>query len=63
MLDILKEPGSYCLRERISREGELLRSQLRKEPATDIIFTPEFETAINIISILLKYNPNYLNHH
>lgn len=57
MLEILKEPGSFCLRERVAREPELLRSNfLASKYDSD-----EFYYGMKLIRTFLKFNPNYLS--
>eukprot|EP00347_Sterkiella_histriomuscorum_P010775 403374964 len=56
MLDIMGEPSSYSLRERVSRESEVLRTFLSQE-----IETSQFEVGLNLICIFLKYNKSYLS--
>ena len=56
MLDILKEPGSYTLRERVSREPEILKIYLQSSCESF-----EFQTGLKLVQIFLKYNKNYLS--
>lgn len=60
IVDIIKEPNSYCLRERICRETEYLRQFLLKNRMDELPLSQEFELAIKLITICTKYNPNYL---
>jgi hypothetical protein len=54
LIQILKEPSSYCLRERLSREPEFVKGLLLH------IELPDFETGIKLLTIFQKTNPNYL---
>ena len=56
MLDIMKEPNSLCLRERVSREPDLIKQYYLGQN----IETTEFEIGMKLIFIFMKYNPNYL---
>lgn len=55
LIDILKEPNSYCLRERVSRESELIKSFLAHD-----VETKQFKVGIKLVCIFLKYNQSYL---
>lgn len=60
MIQILKDPNSFCLRERLSRETDLIRGFLNKGQNIEVPFNLDFELGIKIVTILTKYNPNYL---
>lgn len=59
ILEILAEPDSYCLRERLSRETEGLKQSLQKKSQNEAP-SPESEIALKIITIFMKKIPNYL---
>ena len=56
MLDILKEPQSFCLREKVSREPEIFKGLLQNLQA----HTAEFALGLKMISVFMKRNKNYL---
>lgn len=55
LIDLLKDPSSYNLRERFAREVEVVRTYFKFN-----INQKEFYMGIKIIEILLKFNKNYL---
>jgi hypothetical protein len=68
LIEILKEKGSYCLRERMSRESDIVRGMLSKSMTNqDEANKIDFDLGISICTILVKFIPNYLlqpqNHH
>lgn len=56
LLQILKEPTSFCLRERIAREPELIKQNFLMQPFE----SNEFDIGMKLIGIFIKHNPNYL---
>jgi transposase len=55
LLEILKDPASYCLRERFAREPDLIKYYLAQEPDSQ-----EFYFGLCVVDILQKYNPHLL---
>ena len=55
LIDCIKDPASYCLRERFAREPELIKHYLTQD-----IDSKEFIFGLMIVDILQKYNPHIL---
>ena len=60
ILEIMKEPNSYCLRERLTRETADLRKMIERSMKLEESLNLDYDLAIKIVSILVKNIPNYL---
>lgn len=60
LLEILKEPNSYCLRERLSRETEWIKQCLMRANVNELALNSDLEIGLKFICIFIKYNPNYI---